>query len=76
MFLAIIHGGNYSSEETIQGRKLFKGGNYWLLGHFECDNYSREETICGNAVCRPIVVIFRNYHCLMNEDSNTVSKSI
>ena len=28
MFLTIIHGGNYSSEETIQRRKLFKGGNY------------------------------------------------
>jgi hypothetical protein len=29
MFLTIIQGGNYSSEETIQGRKLFKGGNYY-----------------------------------------------
>jgi hypothetical protein len=28
MFFTIIHGGNYSSEETIQRRKLFKGGNY------------------------------------------------
>ena len=27
-------------------------------------------------ICRPIVVIVRNYHYLMNEDSNTVSKSI
>ena len=31
--------GNYSGEETIQGGKLFKGGNY-----------SRAETIWGNTV--------------------------
>jgi hypothetical protein len=29
----------HTGAETIQGRKLFKGGNY-----------SREETICGNTV--------------------------
>ena len=34
IFLTIIHGGNYSSEETIQRRKLFNGGKY-----------SREKTI-------------------------------
>ena len=28
-------------------RKLFKGGNYLLLGGFDCGNYSREETIQG-----------------------------
>ena len=31
----------------IQERKLFKGENYQFLGLFECDNYSREETIRG-----------------------------
>ena len=35
------------SAEIIQGRKLFKGGNYKLLGGFDCGNYSREETIQG-----------------------------
>ena len=45
MFLTIIHGGNYSSEETIQRRKLFKGENYKLSGGFDCGNYSREEVI-------------------------------
>ena len=35
------------SAEIIQGRKLFKGGNYKLLGRFDCGNYSREETIQG-----------------------------
>ena len=34
----------------IQERKLFKGGNYQLSGLFECDNYSREETIRGNTI--------------------------
>ena len=32
--------------ETIQGRKLFKGGNYSRLE----TTYSRAETICGNTV--------------------------
>ena len=45
MFLTNIHGGNYSSEETIQRRKLFKGGNYKLSGGFDCGNYSREKAI-------------------------------
>ena len=31
----------------IQVRKLFKGGNYLLLGGFDRGNYSREETIQG-----------------------------
>ena len=35
------------SAEIIQGRKLFKGGNYKLLGGFDRGNYSREETIQG-----------------------------
>ena len=35
----------YSTEENIQGRKLFKGGNYYSLGGFDRGNYSREETI-------------------------------
>ena len=38
------------SAEIIQGRKLFKGGNYKLLGGFDRGNYSREETIRGNTV--------------------------
>ena len=36
--------------ETIQGRKLIKGGNYQLLGGFDLGNYSRVETIRGNTV--------------------------
>ena len=39
--------GNYSRAETIQGRKLFKGGNYKLLEGFDRGNYSKEETIQG-----------------------------
>ena len=35
------------SAETIQGRKLIKGGNYFLLGGFDRRNYSREETVLG-----------------------------
>ena len=31
----------------IQGRKLIKGGNYYLLKGFYRGNYSREETIQG-----------------------------
>jgi hypothetical protein len=54
MFLTIIHGGNYSSEETIQRRKLFKGGNYSLLGGFDCGNYSKEETIQGRKLYEEI----------------------
>jgi hypothetical protein len=41
---------NYSRAETIQGRKLFKGGNYYLLGVFDRRNYSREENIQGQKV--------------------------
>ena len=54
MFLAIIQGGNYSSEETIQGRKLFKGGKYLLLGGFDWGNYSKEETIQGRKLYEEI----------------------
>ena len=35
------------SAEIIQGRKLFKDGNYKSLGGFDRGNYSREETIQG-----------------------------
>ena len=46
------------SAEIIQGRKLFKGGNYKLLGEFDHGlrklfkggNYSRAETIHENTV--------------------------
>ena len=31
------------SAETIQGWKLIKGGNYFLLGGFDSGNYSRAE---------------------------------
>ena len=31
-------------------RQLFKGGNYQIIGGFDCGNYSREETIFGNTV--------------------------
>ena len=40
----------YSSAETIQGRKLIKGGNYQLLGGFDRGTYSGAETICRNTV--------------------------
>ena len=36
-----------NSATIIQGRKLFKGGNYYFLGLFKYDNYSRETTIQG-----------------------------
>ena len=39
-----------------QGRKLFKGGNYWFLGGFDRGNYSREETIQGRKL-----LIFRRF---------------
>ena len=35
------------SAEIIQGRKLFKGGNYYFLEGFDRGNYSREETFQG-----------------------------
>ena len=35
------------SAEINQGRKLFKGGNYYFFGGFDRGNYSREETIQG-----------------------------
>ena len=59
MFLKIIQGGIYSSEETIQGRKLFKGGNYLSSGGFDCGNYSKEETIQGRKLYEEI-----RYTCL------------
>ena len=37
----------YFVAEIIQGRKLFKGGKYLILGGFNCGNYSKEETIQG-----------------------------
>ena len=43
------------SAEIIQGRKLFKGGNYLLLGGF---NYSREETIQGRKLFAEIRYAF------------------
>ena len=33
--------------EINQRRKLFEGGNYQILGGFDCGKYSREETIQG-----------------------------
>ena len=42
--------GNYSSEETIQGRKLLIIRRFWLRKLFKGGNYSREETIWGNTV--------------------------
>ena len=45
-------------------RQLFKEGKYKLLGLFECDNYSREETIRGNTVdvySRNMREIFREF---------------
>ncbi len=45
--MTIIQWGNYSSGESIQGRKLFKGGNYYLLGGFDWGNYSKEESVQG-----------------------------
>ena len=35
------------SATIIQGRKLIKGGNYYLLGGFDGGKYSMEETIQG-----------------------------
>ena len=42
--------GNYSKEETIQGRKLLIIRRFWLRKLFKGGNYSREETIWGNTV--------------------------
>ena len=50
------------SAEIIQGRKLFKGGNYKLLGGFNCGNYSREETIQGRKLFAEIRYIYLNNH--------------
>ena len=47
--------GSYSREETIQGRKLFKGGNYLLLGGFDRGNYSKEESIQGRKLYEEMV---------------------
>ena len=46
-FIIVCTCNNYSSAETIQGRKLIKGGNYYLLGGFDGGKYSMEETIQG-----------------------------
>ena len=43
------------SAEIIQGRKLFKGGNYIILGGFDRGNYSREETIQGGKLFAEMV---------------------
>ena len=45
----------HTGAETIQGRKLFKGGNY-----------SRAETICGNPV-----LTLQQYQKVSNESSKT-----
>ena len=45
-------------EETIQGGKLFKGGNYKLLRGFDCGNYSKEETIQGRKLYEEIRYLF------------------
>ena len=42
--------GNYSGEETIQGRKLLIIRSFWLRKLFKGGKYSREETIWGNSV--------------------------
>jgi hypothetical protein len=46
--------GNYSIKETIQRKKLFKGGNYYQLGGFNQGNYSKEETIQGRKLYEEI----------------------
>ena len=43
--------GNYSREETIQGRKVLIIRRFLLRKLFKGGKYSREETICGNTVC-------------------------
>ena len=43
----ILFGRLKQGAESIQRRKVFKGGNYLLLGRFYCGNYSKEETIQG-----------------------------
>ena len=45
--LVLVQFPHIISAEINQGRKLFKGGNYYFLGGFERGNYSREETIQG-----------------------------
>ena len=40
----------YISETTIQGRKLIINRTFLARQVFKGDNYSREETICGNTV--------------------------
>ena len=42
--------GNYSGEETIQGRKLLIIRRFWPRKLFKGGKYSREETIWGNTV--------------------------
>ena len=46
----VFNWGNYSREETIQGRKLLIIRRFWLRKLFKGGNYSREETIWGNTV--------------------------
>ena len=48
------------SAEINQGRKLFKGGNYYFLGGFDRGNYSREETIQGRKLYEEIRYISRD----------------
>ena len=45
--------------ETIQGRKLIKGGNYWFLRGFCRGNYSREETIQGRKLFAEIRYVLK-----------------
>jgi hypothetical protein len=53
MYLGAIQGqkfgrGNYSKEETNQGRKLLIIRRFWPRKLFKGGNYSRAETIRGN----------------------------
>ena len=57
--------GKYS---TIQRRKLFKGGNYQLLGGFDRGNYSKEETIQGRKVYEEIRYFKSRYGFLWQLD--------
>ena len=42
------------SGTIIQGRQLFKGGNYYSLDIFDRGNYSKEETIQGRKLYEEI----------------------
>ena len=46
----IFRGGNYSGEETIQGRKLLIIRRFWPRKLFKGGKYSRKETVWENAV--------------------------